>query len=268
ESLIALPARDPANPRIDYNSVIRTRPVEGQQNSSWRYRTSRQGQIVGFEFSNHGGNRILPPRRDAVKNQFYVRDFQFRFDDRARQDIYLMISDWVPSRDRAFRLSELMNSLLMFFPRAFLPAIVNSQNRNILTLPTGEEVEFNAATHEITAGVFSETAVDLNPDRASRKFPGVHYHGKGVVIRADGRGSDPRLGATALIVTGSPEKDCVKGIGCSQCEVKPQDLWEQSGAARFKYTTDADFDRFLAARCEFTLPSLPDALAGTARASR
>jgi hypothetical protein len=262
ESLIAAPTRDLAARGIEYNTTLKNRPNEPLPNSSWRYRTTRQGQIVGFEFSNPGGNRILPPRRDAVKNQFFARDFQFRFDDRARQDIHLMISDWVPSRDRIFRLSDLMNSLMLFFPRTFLPAIVNWKNRNIVTLPTGEEVEFDAMTHEIVAGVFSETPVDLNPDRSTRKFPGVEYGGKGVVIRANARGADPRIGATTLITTGTPAIDCEKGILCTQCEVKSQDLWNQSGAARFKYATDADFDRFLVARCGFGLPPIGTELAG------
>ena len=254
ESLIAGPAKDLAGRGIDYSTKLNNRPNESQLNGSWRYRTARQGQIVGFEFSNYGGNRILPPLRDPVKNQFFGRDFQFRFDDRARQDIHLMISDWVPARDRVFRLSGLMNRLMLFFPRTFLPAIVNWKNRNIVTLPTGEEVEFEALTHEIVAGVFSETPVDLNPDRSTRKFPGVEYSGKGVAIRANARGADPRIGTTTLITTGTPAKDCDKGILCSQCEVPAKDLWEQTGAARFKFATDADLDRFLSSRCGFGLP--------------
>jgi hypothetical protein len=261
ESLITAPAKESASPRIEYNSIINTRPSTLPQNSLWRYRSTRQGQLVGFEFSNHGGNRILTPRRNAVKNQFYTRDFQFRFDERARQDIHLMISDWAPSRDRTFRLSELMNSLLLFFPRTFVPAIVHWNGRNIVTLPTGEEVEFDPATQEVIGGVLSEAPVDLNPDRSSRKFPGVEYTGKGVVIRADSRGADPSMGTTALITTGTPAIDCDKGSACRRCEVKPQELWEQSGAARFKYATDADFDRFLIARCGFGLPRVGPELA-------
>lgn len=167
-----------------------------------------------------------------------------------------MISDWVPSRDRVFRLSELMNSLTLFFPRTFLPAIVNWKNRNIVTLPTGEEVEFDALTHQIVAGVFSETPVDLNPDRSTRKFPGVEYSGKGVAIRANARGADPRIGTTTLITTGTPAKDCAKGILCSQCEIPARELWEQTGAVRFKFATDADLDRFLSSRCGFGLPRI------------
>jgi hypothetical protein len=254
ESLIAAPAKDLAAPRVEYNTRLSNRQVEPRRRNSWRYRSARQGDIVGFEFSNGGGNRILPPLRDPLKNQFFARDFQFRFDDRARQDIHLMISDWAPSRDRVFRLSDLMNRLMLFFPRTFLPAIVSWHNRNIVTLPTGEEVEFDALTHEIVAGVFSETPVDLNPDRSAREFPGIEYGGRGVAIRADARGADPRMGTTAVITTGTPAKDCDKGILCRRCEVKPQELWEQSGAARFKYATDSDFDRFLMIRCGFGLP--------------
>ena len=43
---------------------------------------------------------------------------------------------------------------------------------------------------------------------------------------------------------------------CGRCEVKPQELWHQSGAARFKFATDESFDRFLRERCGFGLPSL------------
>jgi hypothetical protein len=256
ESRITAPEKDLAPRRIEYNSVLNARPAKPPRDSAWRYRVTRQGQLIGFEFSNPGGNRILPPRRDAVKNQFFGRDFQFRFDERARQDIHLLVSDWVPSRDRVFRLSELMNSLMLFFPRNFLPAIVNSQNRNIVTLPTGEEVEFDSLSHEIIAGVLSEAPVDLNPDRATRKFPGVDYHGKGITVRTNSRGTDPRIGTTALISTGTPPQNCEKGILCSQCEVPAKDLWEQSGAVRFKFATDTDFDRFLISRCEFGLPKI------------
>ena len=39
-----------------------------------------------------------PSRRlDIEKNLFFARDFQFRFDDRAGQDIHLSVSDWAAS---------------------------------------------------------------------------------------------------------------------------------------------------------------------------
>ena len=204
----------------------------------------------------------MPPLRNAVKNQFFTRDYQFQFDDRARQDIHLLISDWSPSRDRTFRLSELMNRVMLFFPRTYLPAIVHAEGRNIVTLPTGEQVEFDPLTNEVLGGVLSEAPVGLNPERA-RRFPAVEYRGRGIAIRADARGTDPRMAAVAVITTGTPPEDCV-GEACNRCEVKPQDLWEQSGAARFKFPTDDSFDRFLRSRCPFGLPKLEIDLASAA----
>lgn len=256
EAIIAAPAKDLASRNIEYGTLLSGRTANTQLKTGWQYRRTRQGQIVGFEFSNHGGNSILGPRRDATKNQFFTRDFQFRFDDRARQDIHLMISDWVPSRDLVFRLSELMNSLMHFFPRSYLPAIANAGDKNIVTLPTGEEVDFNAVTKEILGGVLTELPVDLSPDRNGRKYPGVNYLGQGVVVRANARGADPRLGKSAIISTGTPPPNCDKPDGCRQCEVPSKELWDQSGASRFKFQTDQEFDGYLTKRCGFGLPRL------------
>ena len=253
ESALAAPDKDSASRRIVYDTSLSTR-VPGSKNlAGWQYRRDRQGKIVGFEFSNTGGNPVLPPRRDALKNQFFTRDFQFRFDERARQDIYLLISDWVPSRDRQFRLSELMNSLIHFFPRVMLPAIVNVGDRDIVTLPTGEEVIFDAETHEIRGGVLVEAPVDLNPDRGARRFAGIEYKGKGVIVRANSRGTDPRIGTTAIISNGAPRAECAPGADCAKCQVPAREIWEQSGAVRFKFFSDKDFDRFLLSRCGFGL---------------
>ncbi len=254
ESIVGAPGRELASLKIAYDTVLMERASQLPIPAGWQYRKDRQGQIVGFEFSNRGGNGILPPRYDILKNLLFTRDFQFRFDDRARQDIQLFISDWAPSRDKQFRLSGLMNSIFHFFPRNYLPAIVGSGARYVVTLPTGEQVEFDAKTREILGGVFSETAVDLNPDRAARKFPGVNYVGKGVVVRANARGTDPRMGNTATITTGTPATDCEKGIACSQCQVPSKELWHQNGAVRFKFSTDQEFDRYLLSRCGFGLP--------------
>ena len=254
ESIIAAPQKEMASSKLQYNTMISTRTGDTAQKSSWQYRRTRDGTVVGFEFSNHGGNAVLTPRRDAAKNQFFTRDFQFRFDERARQDIHLLVTDWVASRDRQFRMSELMMTLLHFFPRSYLPAIVNFNGKNLVTLPTGEEVEFNPQTHEIVGGVLTETPVDLNPDRSARNFPVIEYGGKGVIVRANARGSDPRIGTTATITTAAPLAACDGNTKCNQCQVPSRELWHQNGAVRFKFSTDQEFDRFLISRCQFGLP--------------
>jgi len=254
ESLLGAPEKELASRQLAYNTTITTRATDGPNAASWHYRRTNGGQIVGFEFSNHGGNPILPPRRDISKNQFFGRDFQFRFDDRARQDIYLIVTDWAPSRDRQFRLSELMYTLMHFFPRNYLPAIVSFNGRALVTLPTGEEVEFNPQTHEISAGALSEAPVDLNPNRTARRFPAIAYNGKGIVVRTNSRGADPRIGTTATITNGSPPPACDKGAACQLCQVPARELWDQTAAMRFKFATDQEFDRFLLANCQFGLP--------------
>jgi len=35
--------------------------------------------------------------------------------------------------------------------------------------------------------------------------------------------------------------------------VPAKELWEQKGAVRFKFSTDEEFDRYLRARCGFSL---------------
>jgi hypothetical protein len=255
ESVVARPEKESASPSINYNTVLLTRASGTAIDSQWQYRVNRHGQVVGFEFSNTGGNRILPERYDVKKNLLFSRDFQFRFDDRARQDIHLSISDWAPSRDGQFRLSELMNSVMYFFPRHYVPAITRWGERVIVTLPTGEEVEFDGRTHEIRGGVISEEPVDLNPDKRSRKFPGINYIGQGVVVRANSQGADPRLGTVATIISRSAASGC-EGAGCHQCHVPSKELWEQNGAVRFKFSTDTEFETYLLSRCGFGLPTI------------
>jgi hypothetical protein len=259
ETVLSAPEKELASPKLNYDTVVLARASDATYPAGWQYRKNRQSQIVGFEFSNRGGNRILPQRYDAAKNLFFTRDFQFHFDDRARQDIYLFLSDWAPSQDKQFRLSEIMNSIMVFFPRHYLPAIRSSGPRYIVTLPTGEQVEFHATTREVLGGVFAETGVDLNPDKRARKFPGIDYIGKGLVVRADGRGIDPRIRNRATISSKAPLTDCEKGAGCSQCQVPSQELWHQNGPVRFKFSTDQEFDRYLLSRCGFGIPqSSPD----------
>jgi hypothetical protein len=254
ESVVGVPERELASPKISYDTVLLGRASKASVYAGWDYWKNRQNQIVGFEFSNRGGNRILPERYDIGKNLLFTRDFQFRFDDRARQDILLFISDWAPSRDKQFRLSDLMNTVMHFFPRNYLPAIRGSNARYVVTLPTGEEVEFDAKTREVRGGVFSETSVDFNPDRTVRKFPGINYIGKGVVVRVNARGKDPRIQNVATITTGTPAPDCEKGTACNQCQVPSQELWHQNGPIRFKFSTDQEFDRYLSSRCGFGIP--------------
>ena len=95
ESISAHPKRESVAPTIKYDTVLTKRSVLIAAHSDWQYRNNRQSQIVGFEFSNHGVIEYFR-RVDISKDQLYTRDFSF-FDDRARQDVHLSITDWVAS---------------------------------------------------------------------------------------------------------------------------------------------------------------------------
>ena len=259
ESLLAVPVTETAAANTPYDTRVYSRMFGAPLELAWEYRQNPRGLIVGFDFSNRGGNHILPERHNIDKNLFFTRDFQFRFDDRARQDIHLSVSDWAPSRDRQFRLSELMNSVIHFFPRKYVPAIAVANGRSIVTLPTGEAVEFDAKTHEVLSGALAEAPVDLNPDKTKRRFAALDYVGNGLMVRADARGTDPRLGTTATITVAEP--GCTGGACKKLCRVASKELWEQKGAVRFKFATDEEFDRYLQSRCGFGIPQPAQVLA-------
>jgi hypothetical protein len=72
ESLIGAPAKDLVSRNIEYGTIVSGRTANAQMKTGWQYRRTRQGHIVGFEFSNYGGNLILAPRRDAAKPILYA----------------------------------------------------------------------------------------------------------------------------------------------------------------------------------------------------
>jgi hypothetical protein len=70
---------------------------------------------------------------------------------------------------------------------------------------------------------------------------------------------DPRIATTATITNGSGS-GCGHEARCNQCQVPAKELWQQTGAARFRFSSDAEFDSYLRVRCGFGLPALASAL--------
>ncbi len=197
--------------------------------------------VVGFSFTNSGVNRIIPKKSEPGSGP--DRTYAFHFQSRARQNMFLSVTD-APSE----YLSQLMESYLYLFPRSVLPAIewqdgMDGKPQMKVTLPTGETVNYDGNTREIIGGVFEETApIDLNPDRFKRKFAGLRYTGSGIVLRVDKRGGDPRLGTTASIQKGT-----------KTCKVPSSLLFNQDehSEVEFLFATDQEFDAFLIKKCGF-----------------
>jgi hypothetical protein len=207
-----------------------------------------KSRVVAFNFNNTGVNRIIPKKPEPGGGP--DRGFSFNFTSRARQDIYLDITD-APTD----RLSELMSSYFYFFPRKYIPAIKVLDDKFIVTLPTGEEVEFNGSSKEIVGGVLKEgLPIDQGPDRFKRKFPDIKYTGSGVMLRADRRGEDPRIASNGAIPTAKAIK--VSSDNCSvskpcECLIPKTKLWEQGGQVHFLFKSDEEFNNFLKSQCKF-----------------
>ena len=230
----------------------------------------RSGISEGFSISNDGVNSIIPEgcTADADPDNGYSkcqasRQFSFEYHSQARQNIVLQITD-EPSNFT----SHLMETRMFFFPRKVLPQINYSDDRSkiIMTLPTGEEVEFDAKTKQIVGGVMDEGPIDMGPSRHSRKFATVRYKGSGVALRINGRGQDPRLGQfnPAKISgdygnTGGKDVLIYKFDENTQemktCYGKKSDFWPQKdiNPIPFNMFTDEQFDAYLKKNCDFSL---------------
>lgn len=232
--LLVAPDKDESSDSIPFTYFV---PAK---DGGWYYQFDKDlEKIVGLEISNVGINEIIPFKSKSWSGP--NRDFHFFFNNRARQDIYLLITDVVSKNPK-----EHLESLFMFFPRTYLPTMSAEDNNNKdkkikMTLPTGEEVYFNLSTHEIIDGALEEYGmIDLNIDKSLQNFPRVRYNGKGVMIRVNKRGDDPRHDEMAVI-----SKRSLK------CRVQTKDLWAQTGQFRFRFARDDDFDFYLKRRCGF-----------------
>jgi hypothetical protein len=237
ESIISAPERDSFTPSIAGDTFDRSSSTGGYM-VSIHEKTNR---VVGFTLFNEGPNSIIPHRGEIGEGP--DREYGFHFQDRARQNIYINITD----SPTAF-LSHRMESFLYFFPRTYLPAITSSQTQGskilTVTLPTGETVQFNGDTREVVGGVIQELApIDLGPDRFKRKFAQFQYHGTGVMIRVDRRGADPRLGTIATVTQGQ-----------KICKIPSSLLFNQDerSEVEFLYPSDAGFNELLKKKCGFS----------------
>jgi len=200
------------------------------------------GHVLGFSLSNVGPNRIIPvPATDIGMGP--DREFSFRFQSRARQDIYFSVTD-TPDE----YLSNRMESYFYLFPRLNIPAIESVDQGTAgsalkVTLQNGEEMVFNEKTKELIRGVFTETApLDRNPDRFKRKFASLGYAGSGTLIRVNRRGGDPRLGTTATVTRGA-----------KTCKIPSTLLFDQNpnSDVNFLYASDEEVHSILMKKCGF-----------------
>lgn len=199
-----------------------------------------------FKLRNLGSPRTNPGGNGAF------REYRLNVLSFARQGVSLEIEDWgqpVTSPDLDVSHVE-MNTELTFFPRVVLPGFRYSPDRKTVTvtLPTREEVTFDARTMEITGGVLQELApIDTSLNRFSRSFAQIGYTGKGMMLRSDQRGASPRDPRD----WGGEEKSAVLTWGAKKCRIKNTLLWGEGFGSFLQFETDTAFFQFVKQQCKW-----------------
>lgn len=213
--------------------------VMSQNPDSREYTTDYMGDendnlfYQGFSFQNRGPNVIVPSNPEGLN--YPNRDFSFVTEDGAKKDTYLWLTDYNGSG----RVSDFFETIIVFLPRENQFHIEEVSDELLVTLSTGEEVKFSKKSKSILSGVLQEAPIDLNPDRGQRKFAGLSYQGKGIMIRSDARGADPRL---------APSLQIIKS-GLKPCKMSSEVFWTQEGFPQFKYISDDDVYAKIKIKC-------------------
>lgn len=203
--------------------------AEGEQG---KYGDVTNSPIHGFQFSNES---------DGKK-----RDWEFNFENKTRQDLYMRIQD-----DPKRNVSDIRDTMIYVFPRKQLPQIQVFGKFMNVTLPNGEIVQYDKNTKKIIGGVFSEKPVPEAASMGAVKGSQVTYKGSGVIMRLDGPFTKDLRDKTHARSTGP-----VVMKGNQTCKLKTEDVFpDQSDSSNFsfKYKDDASFDAFLKNKCGFGL---------------
>lgn len=208
---------------------------------------TKDGKIDAFKLTNRGPNKVVE------KSDYYInRSYEFQYDDRAKSDIKLLITD---SPDET--VSHSNYKVMLFFPRTVLPSVKHSGEELIVTLPNQEVVKFDTKTKQIIGGVLTEGKMAQN-GRANAS--NVNYTGNGVVITANKSGDLPYgdieldNGKSARSITIAT----VSKKGHPDCKIPSKDLWyndaeKDNVLIKPEFQSDAGLDKFIQKRCGFSL---------------
>ncbi len=194
-------------------------------------KTEENLRYKGFTITNTGPNSIAGDPIDPREK--VVREWSFVSEDHSKRETYL----WMTDDSGSGYLSGLMESVILIVPRKMKPSVIAINDEIHVTLTTGEKVIYDKKSKMIKAGVLAEGKVDVNPNRFERKFAPVKYSGKGISIRVDKRGEDPRLISGNAIITQNGKT----------CQVPARELWDTK--ADFKYSDDKKLLDFLNTKC-------------------
>lgn len=192
--------------------------------------------VMKYKLSNKGPNNVIDTPSEGK-----TRDWAFFTEGKARQDLGFSITDYTGGN-----VSESQSTHIMVFPRKYLPHVKEVGDHQIVTLPTGETVIFDAKTKSVIGGALTEEG-PMTAGTKKSAAPKVKYSGSGVMVRVDGKTLEPRQQKNAKVTITK---------GNQTCKVPLTELWpnqSESGAPHFKYPTDEGFNKYLQSKCGFGL---------------
>lgn len=207
----------------------------------------RELRAKSIKLRNQGGNPTFPQTGWMVG-----RDFEFNFEDIAQSDLNMIVWDMPDDYDSNGHMMMMMT----FIPRQVIPSVrYESLNKIIVTLPTSEEITFDARTKEIIGGVITEGKVATDSSgRALR--PSMKYTGKGLAIVASRVGNFPV--GDELVDTQRTARNKADIIYNQKtiCQLPVKDLWFTDYAKkgqvllRPEFSTDKALIEYIEKKCK------------------
>lgn len=208
---------------------------------------SETGVVSGFTLINKYSKTVNPHGSQEVGVEGASRTFNFTFDGRSRQDMFLSIRD--DASLTGLDSSDTLMKSIIFIPRKIFPYVdMNSSGNECcqtkVFLPTGEMVIFDQLSKEILSGVLKELPIDREVSRHTRKFARVSYTGRGITIEASRRGGSPEYTYKVPFNSNENIKQAIIKHQGKVCKVSKSVIWEGTNSDQsvyFKYNTDQEF---------------------------
>jgi hypothetical protein len=210
--------------------------------------------IVGFEFENKTKNAINPRTVNST------RSFNFSFEQRHTHNAHISITE--NSGLTGSMSHDLLETSIVLIPRKIVPSMevyhFNGTQYRRVHLATSETIDINAYSGEIVSGVFKESPMDMTASRHDRKFAGLEYLGRGIMIRVDRRAGTPEHIYTQSFNRNERIREATLTHQGKTCYIPKELIWENAHDADkstyFKYKSDQEFlDRVVNPRCHWNL---------------
>jgi hypothetical protein len=185
--------------------------------------------MSGFSVTNNGSNEVV--ESSYKKGKGPRRIFKWMFAERAIQDNRLEIIEKMTDSEKDER-----RSILMFFPRTYIPSILFGYNTIEVTMSNGERVFFKKDEKTILPkdSIFREVSA-----QEEGEFANLRYIGDSVILRLDL--TKPFKKSVATILHKNMD---------SPCFIKASYLFDFKIRMIFKFHNDEEFYDFVMDTCD------------------